>query len=74
MFLKLKKYKPNTYIILFLGIIAGFIALIPVCGVGAIMYLTLWMISPMIELKKRKVEEIKLDDEDVIVENKIEKE
>ena len=45
----------------------GFITLIPF-GVGAIIYLTLWAISPIKELKKRKAEEIKLDDENVIVE------
>jgi phage shock protein PspC (stress-responsive transcriptional regulator) len=44
----------------------GFIALLPVYGIGAIMYLTLWGISPLKELKKRKVEKIKLEDENVI--------
>jgi phage shock protein PspC (stress-responsive transcriptional regulator) len=47
----------------------AFIALIPAYGIGVIMYLTLWAISPMIELKKREVEKTKLDDENVIVED-----
>ena len=47
----------------------AFIALIPAWGIGAIMYLTLWAIAPMKELKVRKVEETKLDDDNVIVED-----
>ena len=48
----------------------AFIALIPVYGVGIITYLALWMISPIKELKKLPSNEIKLDDESVIVEEK----
>ena len=48
----------------------AFIALIPVYGVGIITYLALWMISPIKELKSLPSNEIKLDDESVIVEQK----
>ena len=48
----------------------GFIALIPLYGVGIITYIALWMISPIKELKSLPSKELKLDDESVIVEGK----
>ena len=46
----------------------AFVTLIAAWGIGAILYITLWAISPIKELKKRVVVKTKLDDEDVIIE------
>ena len=39
----------------------AFIALIPVYGVGAILYIAMWIVSPIKELKTLPQEEIKLE-------------
>ena len=41
----------------------AFIALIPVYGVGAILYIAMWIVSPMKELKTLPKEELNLETE-----------